>query len=226
MVDTTVHWRNIQEQFRKLSQLIAPTNVPSTQILQEVGECCEQMIRDCQSLRSIISGAPPIYFTTPLRSNLRSSTGTIDAISPSTFSSGGTVFADVHSGLPPNSPIPSYQNQSTTSSVMGYSGIPPALNLQAPLFSAVDYYGTKKKKNCLICGEINTPEWRNGPKGKKTLCNACGLSYAKKEKQERGILSQLGHSKEQIDQIIDEIKDNLAMQVKLDRVELPGKKTH
>jgi hypothetical protein len=32
---------------------------------------------------------------------------------------------------------------------------------------------------CFHCGETDTPEWRRGPAGPKTLCNACGLQYAK-----------------------------------------------
>lgn len=42
----------------------------------------------------------------------------------------------------------------------------------------------KKKKNvrlikCFHCGEVQTPEWRRGPYGNRTLCNACGLYYRK-----------------------------------------------
>jgi hypothetical protein len=33
--------------------------------------------------------------------------------------------------------------------------------------------------HCFHCGETDTPEWRRGPAGPKTLCNACGLQYAK-----------------------------------------------
>lgn len=40
------------------------------------------------------------------------------------------------------------------------------------------------KKNagvrCLECGTDNSPEWRKGPDGPKTLCNRCGLRFAKK----------------------------------------------
>lgn len=36
-----------------------------------------------------------------------------------------------------------------------------------------------KAKSCLNCGKSNTPEWRRGPDGPKTFCNACGLSYSK-----------------------------------------------
>lgn len=32
---------------------------------------------------------------------------------------------------------------------------------------------------CLHCGRDETPEWRNGPRGKATLCNACGLFFKK-----------------------------------------------
>lgn len=31
------------------------------------------------------------------------------------------------------------------------------------------------KRRCVDCGEINTPQWRRGPNGPKTLCNACGI---------------------------------------------------
>lgn len=37
---------------------------------------------------------------------------------------------------------------------------------------------------CADCGTLDSPEWRKGPRGPKTLCNACGLRWAKKEKKE------------------------------------------
>ncbi|MCJ1265204.1 blue light receptor [Lobaria immixta] len=50
--------------------------------------------------------------------------------------------------------------------------------------------GDKKKKMkvadeyvCTDCGTLDSPEWRKGPSGPKTLCNACGLRWAKKEKR-------------------------------------------
>ncbi|BCR82912.1 GATA transcription factor LreB [Aspergillus chevalieri] len=36
---------------------------------------------------------------------------------------------------------------------------------------------------CSDCGTSDSPEWRKGPKGPKTLCNACGLRWAKKKRQ-------------------------------------------
>ncbi|KAK4129647.1 hypothetical protein N657DRAFT_668582 [Parathielavia appendiculata] len=50
--------------------------------------------------------------------------------------------------------------------------------------------GEKKKKLkvaeeyvCTDCGTLESPEWRKGPSGPKTLCNACGLRWAKREKK-------------------------------------------
>lgn len=58
--------------------------------------------------------------------------------------------------------------------------------------------GDKKKKLkladeyvCTDCGTLDSPEWRKGPSGPKTLCNACGLRWAKKEKKRTGIGANL-----------------------------------
>lgn len=37
----------------------------------------------------------------------------------------------------------------------------------------------KPSKKCHRCGTSETPEWRRGPNGPRTLCNACGLFHAK-----------------------------------------------
>ncbi|KAI0390432.1 hypothetical protein F5Y17DRAFT_468936 [Xylariaceae sp. FL0594] len=52
-------------------------------------------------------------------------------------------------------------------------------------------YGEIKKRRgraappgrCHSCNRIDTPEWRRGPDGARTLCNACGLHYAKLERK-------------------------------------------
>ena len=38
---------------------------------------------------------------------------------------------------------------------------------------------------CRNCGTTNTPLWRGGPEGPKTLCNACGVRYMKTNKKPR-----------------------------------------
>ncbi|KAL4961482.1 GATA transcription factor LreB [Aspergillus stella-maris] len=41
----------------------------------------------------------------------------------------------------------------------------------------------KGEYQCADCGTSDSPEWRKGPDGPKTLCNACGLRWAKSQKK-------------------------------------------
>ena len=38
---------------------------------------------------------------------------------------------------------------------------------------------------CHQCARVESPEWRRGPGGLRSLCNACGLHYAKRERKKR-----------------------------------------
>lgn len=35
------------------------------------------------------------------------------------------------------------------------------------------------KRKCLNCASTQTPQWRQGPLGLGTLCNACGVRHKK-----------------------------------------------
>lgn len=48
----------------------------------------------------------------------------------------------------------------------------------------VDATGRKCRRGCLNCGLQKTPQWRMGPMGPKTLCNACGVRYRKEVETE------------------------------------------
>ncbi|KAI6155530.1 hypothetical protein BKA82DRAFT_3968129, partial [Pisolithus tinctorius] len=53
---------------------------------------------------------------------------------------------------------------------------------------------------CHSCNIRETPEWRRGPDGARTLCNACGLHYAKLvRKREKAAAEGGGGSGMQID---------------------------
>ncbi|KAJ7127041.1 hypothetical protein C8R44DRAFT_780252 [Mycena epipterygia] len=43
---------------------------------------------------------------------------------------------------------------------------------------------------CSSCKATTSPEWRKGPSGKKELCNACGLRYARSRAKKEGSQSQ------------------------------------
>eukprot|EP01088_Endostelium_zonatum_P013423 TRINITY_DN27986_c0_g1_i1.p1 TRINITY_DN27986_c0_g1~~TRINITY_DN27986_c0_g1_i1.p1 ORF type:complete len:167 (+),score=21.63 TRINITY_DN27986_c0_g1_i1:197-697(+) len=62
-------------------------------------------------------------------------------------------------------------------------------NLSAPE-RVVNKPSKKRKRNykppsCLHCGQSETPEWRKGPLGKNTLCNACGLQCSRIKREKR-----------------------------------------
>eukprot|EP01087_Luapelamoeba_hula_P022026 TRINITY_DN780_c0_g1_i1.p1 TRINITY_DN780_c0_g1~~TRINITY_DN780_c0_g1_i1.p1 ORF type:complete len:801 (-),score=148.76 TRINITY_DN780_c0_g1_i1:240-2642(-) len=91
--------------------------------------------------------------------------------------------------LPQNSPIidnlvpPSVLMNDVTSGIM-----PMLLPLSDGDTKQVRRRGKKRKKPptlCLECGVAETPEWRRGPQGPRTLCNACGLRYAKRKKRKQ-----------------------------------------
>jgi len=46
-------------------------------------------------------------------------------------------------------------------------------------------YPTKRNLHCYTCGATETPEWRRGPQGEHTLCNACGLRFSKTLKKQK-----------------------------------------
>jgi len=69
---------------------------------------------------------------------------------------------------------------------------PPPLLRPRQVHPCKNKYDDKKAKKrkamehmfCRHCGAKDTPEWRRGPDGRKSLCNACGLHYSKVIKKE------------------------------------------
>ncbi|KAH7165114.1 hypothetical protein DER46DRAFT_507622 [Fusarium sp. MPI-SDFR-AT-0072] len=51
---------------------------------------------------------------------------------------------------------------------------------------------TARPSRCRRCSRIDTPEWRRGPDGARTLCNACGLHYAKLKRKRQLKASSIG----------------------------------
>lgn len=52
-------------------------------------------------------------------------------------------------------------------------------------------------QQCSHCGLSDTPEWRRGPSGSRTLCNACGLFFSKLTRKFGSAVAQLIMSQRQ-----------------------------
>lgn len=77
----------------------------------------------------------------------------------------------------------------------GNSGVPlhPPAPLHGSNYSHQPYSVAevinKPMNKCHRCGTTETPEWRRGPNGLRTLCNACGLFHAKLVKRKGAVLA-------------------------------------
>ncbi len=47
-----------------------------------------------------------------------------------------------------------------------------------PLVGGFVWFFDGYSKRCDFTGTLDSPEWRKGPSGPKTLCNACGCSFS------------------------------------------------
>ena len=64
--------------------------------------------------------------------------------------------------------------------------------------------GSKPQPSCTFCNETDTPMWRKGPEGPGTLCNVCGLIYAKRESKGKSLMLSREYSRGTRDTISDE----------------------
>ncbi|KAG6900678.1 hypothetical protein C0993_004987 [Termitomyces sp. T159_Od127] len=73
--------------------------------------------------------------------------------------------------------------------------VPPSRRRPSPAAAPADPYvpGGRTPGNrpngvlkCSSCKVTSSPEWRKGPSGKKELCNACGLRYARSRAKKEG----------------------------------------
>ncbi|KAL7754271.1 hypothetical protein RI367_000252 [Sorochytrium milnesiophthora] len=56
---------------------------------------------------------------------------------------------------------------------------------------------------CHSCNAVETPEWRRGPDGKGTLCNACGLHWAKLRRQKQLEMDKLLNAQKKLETSIE-----------------------
>lgn len=56
--------------------------------------------------------------------------------------------------------------------------------IQRPRPQSISYFESPGKR-CLTCGTSKSPEWRKGPDGNKSLCNACGLRFSRNASRQK-----------------------------------------
>lgn len=67
----------------------------------------------------------------------------------------------------------------------GVDGVPPPLKQKRMRVKGQEPVNKVGPKACESCGTVNSPEWRKGPGGVKSLCNACGESAFARRREER-----------------------------------------
>ncbi|KAJ9479750.1 hypothetical protein PHBOTO_003256 [Pseudozyma hubeiensis] len=80
---------------------------------------------------------------------------------------------------PTNTARPAAERKSSTPVQKGANGHANGVSPASPAAEPTGDYAPGSDKACTGCGKVNSPEWRRGPSGHKTLCNACGLRYAR-----------------------------------------------
>ncbi|KAK9265941.1 hypothetical protein L1049_003465 [Liquidambar formosana] len=81
------------------------------------------------------------------------------------------------SSTSPSTPLFFYNNPSLNLESFNYSVAKPPAKKQKKKHVGETGGGTQPPRRCSHCGVQKTPQWRTGPMGAKTLCNACGVRY-------------------------------------------------
>ncbi|VDB88418.1 unnamed protein product [Peniophora sp. CBMAI 1063] len=104
------------------------------------------------------------------------SASSYDTPSMSYRSDSPPYFSTAHT-MPAEVPLPPVRTSPSASSTPSASGVGPVRNAGLPPAGV---------PRCSSCKVTHSPEWRKGPSGKKDLCNACGLRYARSRAKKEG----------------------------------------
>ncbi|GLT39206.1 hypothetical protein SLA2020_134120 [Shorea laevis] len=134
--------------------------------------------------------SPVTSIETPVRAKTRSKrtrtggrgwslVGSPSATEPSSSSSSSSSSCSLSSPLLINrNPIPGSGSTPEPAEPTFYEKPPPVKKQKKKL--GTDSAGgtaSQLQRRCSHCGVTKTPQWRAGPLGTKTLCNACGVRY-------------------------------------------------
>ncbi|KAI3461954.1 hypothetical protein Pfo_018617 [Paulownia fortunei] len=120
-------------------------------------------------------------FTTPVQTKARTKRARTGVrvwpvLSPS-FTESSTSSSSSSSSATSFSPPNPWAVQSQTGESFLGKPLPKKQKKKPADPSAAGGAGTGQPRRCSHCGVTKTPQWRAGPLGSKTLCNACGVRY-------------------------------------------------
>ncbi|KAL6993473.1 hypothetical protein U1Q18_011589 [Sarracenia purpurea var. burkii] len=128
-----------------------------------------------------------LCFTTPVQTKARSKrsrTGfrvwSLDSPSLTDSSSSSSSLSSSTTSSSPSNTWLIYTSQSQTAeSLLGPPPLPPATKLKKKKHETSVGFGggSQQPRRCSHCLVQKTPQWRTGPLGAKTLCNACGVRF-------------------------------------------------
>jgi len=112
------------------------------------------------------------------------------SVNPAAYNTQQGIFVQTPMGLTRLSAVPAAMLATTPRFVAAPSHVEPmssipASRLRKPFHKRRPAHMDKNMLVCHCCGRKDTPEWRKGPDGPATLCNACGLQWAKKVRGQR-----------------------------------------
>ncbi|KAG7192021.1 uncharacterized protein KQ657_002629 [Scheffersomyces spartinae] len=113
---------------------------------------------------------------------------------PVYYMSSGANQSPTTPAIGPQLPLPQNQmNVAPGQPAIGINGGPVPTQACVPVgstrFTVPPEVIDKPANKCHRCGTTETPEWRRGPNGVRTLCNACGLFHAKLVKRKGAVIA-------------------------------------
>ena len=157
-----------------LAALIFPTEVPLSAVPHNVGMLPQKMLPSLKSNFGAHHGGQTVFPLPSVSHNAASLYPSFESTPDSADPIQPQLSPDQH----PYNNYPVYHlpvgsvGMQLSEAVFHSSNKPYAL---MPIVIVTD----KTAHTCQRCGATETPEWRRGPNGLRTLCNACGLFHAK-----------------------------------------------
>ncbi|XP_073057464.1 GATA transcription factor 19-like [Primulina eburnea] len=116
-----------------------------------------------------------------------------DMYSFATNSPPSSVDCSLSLGTPSTRLISNEKKRSSCIPGFGWNNFPASKHMSSPPTTVKSHRGGSNighsgrdplvARRCANCDTTSTPLWRNGPRGPKSLCNACGIRFKKEERR-------------------------------------------